>query len=316
MAYRKKKTINWFKLIRTNQILDSLVFYSTRKKWVLETIRFKYYLLKKKKQHISKITPLIIGGCPRSGTTLLRSLLGMHPFIQSPQQEYNILIFNDDKEFIQDVFDFTDNDLSLFSSISDHIRFSEKIIEQYREKSKATYIAVKHPHHIAIIDDIFHYFPQAKFLHIIRDGRDVSCSLRTHPKRIMKDGKIIPVNTRNPFRWCVHRWISSINQGKQWRDSSNYIEVTYEDLVFHPLQTMETIFDFIGIEPIAEKQLLNFYKHERDDEHVQNIEVGTKLYRKSIGRWKHDMSLKEQQLFKKMAGSYLIELGYEDDLYW
>jgi len=302
--------------MKTNQLLDSLIFYSSHKKWVLETIRFKYFLWKKKTKHQSNKPVVILGGCPRSGTTLLRSLLGTHPGIASPTQEYNLLTFNDNSDLLKNIFQFTEKNIDDLLKIHDHILYSEKIIDLYQQITKSTLVAFKHPYHIAIIDDLFRFFPKTYFIHIIRDGRDVSCSLRTHPKRIIENGRIIPLNTQNPFNWCVHRWISSINQGKKWRHSSHYLEIQYEDLVFHTMETMQKIFDFLHIEMIEKKKLLEFYKYEQSTAHLQNVEVGTQLYQKSIGRWKKDMNIKEKKQFKTLAGKLLIALGYEKNSEW
>ena len=150
----------------------------------------------------------------------------------------------------------------------------------------------------------------------MRDGRDAVCSLRTHPKRKIVDGKVISLDTRNPIAWCVRRWVSSINQGKKWRNLSNYIEVKYEDLVYNTVSSMDAVFDFLNLDAIDEEKILSFYKYEHDLKHPQNIEVGKSLYAKSIGRWKKDLSKKEIRIFKKMAGDLLIQLGYEKNNDW
>lgn len=312
----KEKHYTLFKRMKTNQLLDSIIFYGSQKKWVLETLRFKYFLWKKKTKKQSNKPVVLLGGCPRSGTTLLRSLLGTHPSIASPTQEYNLLAFNDTNDLIKKSFQFSEKEIDKLLEINDHILYSEKIIDLYQQKTNSDLVACKHPYHIAIIDEIFRFFPHASFIHIIRDGRDVSCSLRTHPKRMIQNGEIIPLNTQNPFKWCVHRWISSINQGKKWRHSSHYLEIHYEDLVYHPMETMQKIFNFLQLNMIEKKKLLEFYKYEQSTAHLQNIEVGTALYQKSIGRWKKDMTKKEKKQFKKLAGSLLIELGYEKDTDW
>jgi len=155
-----------------------------------------------------------------------------------------------------------------------------------------------------------------KFIHIIRDGRDVACSLRSHPKWKYVNGKNVPTNKINPFDWCIRRWVTCINLGKKWRQSDNYIEVKYENLVNYPVETMQEIFQFINVQNIPKNDLLSFYKYEKDEDHYQNIEVGREIYQKSIGRWKRDMSKDEIELFKRMAGEQLIEINYADDMNW
>jgi hypothetical protein len=298
-------------------ILDNLIFRLSNETAIFESLFFKMWLVKQKKNYVSNLNPIVIGGCPRSGTTLARALIGMHPKIASPKKEYNILMWTKQKNMLQNVFNFTDLEVNeLFNEHNDHILFSEKVLSLFMKKYGKSYIALKHPFQILIIDELFKYFPKMKFVHVIRDGRDASCSLRTHPRRKIVDGKIVPNFVKNPFNWCIRRWIASINKGKKWRNSDNYIEIKYEDLVNDTLTTMNEVFSFIGLDMVPEEKLLNFYKTEKTEKHLQNIEVGMPIYKKTIGRWHNDMSSNEKDLFKKKAGKLLIELGYEKNNNW
>ena len=283
-----------------------------------DTLRFKSWLLTKKSKNISDLNLIVIGGCPRSGTTLARALISMHPEIASPKKEYNVLMIIKKEDFLKDVFDFSTEEIkTLKTKYKDNVLLAENILKLYMKKEGKQLIAVKHPYHILIIDELFHYFPNMRFIHIVRDGRDTSCSIRTHPKREIINGEVVPLNTNNPFSWCIRRWTSCISQGWKWRKSNKYIEVKYEDLVNDPVNSIGKVFKFLGLELISKDKLLNFYKYENQDEkHLQNIEVGQPLYKKTIGRWKKDMTAKEKEMFKKMAGEMLLELGYEDNLNW
>ena len=302
---------------KKHAILDKLIFKLSKETAIFEYVVFKMWLLKQKKRYVSNLNPIIIGGCPRSGTTLARALIGIHPEIASPQNEYNIIMWINQKNVLKNVFHFTEEEIrELLNSYTDHIKFSEKILKVFMKKEQKQQVALKHPFHILIIDDIFKWYPGAKFIHVLRDGRDTACSLRTHPKRKVIDGRIVPNTVKNPFDWCVRRWVTCINIGKKWRNSDNYIEIKYEDLINKTLSTMKRVFSFIGLEMVSEEKLLNFYKFEKDERHLQNIEVGMPIYNKTIDRWRNDMSLKEKDLFKRKAGELLIELGYEKDLDW
>ena len=79
---------------------------------------------------------------------------------------------------------------------------------------------------------------------------------------------------------------------------------------------MKTIFTFLELHMIDSQKLLDFYKHEKDEKHLQNIEVAKPIYQKTIGRWQKDMTQKEQHIFKKMAGDLLINLEYVKDNLW
>ena len=108
----------------------------------------------------------------------------------------------------------------------------------------------------------------------------------------------------------------AINLGKKWRESDKYIKVKYENLVNSPVETMQDLFQFLNVDMIHKDDLLSFYKYEKDEDHYTNIEVGRAIFKKSIGRWKKDMSEDEKEMFKHMAGKLLIELKYEEDMNW
>ena len=65
-------------------------------------------------------------------------------------------------------------------------------------------------------------FPQARFVHLLRDGRDVVASL---------------VERGFSLQWATHRWMTSIEECRalaQHLDKSRFLEITYEDLVSEP----------------------------------------------------------------------------------
>jgi hypothetical protein len=283
---------------------------------ITESVLFKTWLFFKKKRHISNISLVIIGGCPRSGTTLVRALLSTHPNIKSPNQELNILMWINKKNILRNKLGLTDEEIKSLTQYKDHILFAENVIKIYQKKNKNKLIVLKHPYHILIIDELFKFFPKIKFLHIIRDGRDTSCSLRTHPKRKIIKDKIVKIDTKNPFSWCIRRWITCINIGKKCKFSKNYLEIQYEDIVLNTVKTINKITNFLKIEKISEDHINGFYKNQEYKKHIQNIEVSKPLYNKKIGRWKADISKKEKKKFKKMAGDLLIELGYAKDKKW
>ena len=301
------------KKIKRNRVIDAIIFFFSCKKSIYEKLQFKFWLFTKKTDYKSSFDPIVIGGCPRSGTTLLRAFIGMHPDIAAPKQEYNLIIGKKNDEILKNVLGFSSSEISkLKKPWKNIIYFSERILKYYTNKEGKKKIVLKQPFHILYIDELFHFFPNMKFIHLIRDGRDVASSYRTHPKWKIVDGKILLSNNKNPLKWCIRRWIVCINCGIYWRKSKNYIEIKYEDLVNSTEETMNKIFDFLELKMISKEKLLNFYKFEKNEDHLQNIEVGKALYRKSIGRHKKDMSKLEKQMFNRMSGDLLIELGYKD----
>ena len=318
MSYKPRKLDQiLYYLLSKNKSIDNLIYTLSGKKAISDTIRFKLRVYTRKLRSISDFNPIIIGGCPRSGTTLARALIGMHPKIRSPQRECNILLSFDFIEKLAENLELTKEEINNIKKRSkERIQYIEQVIKLYLKKGEKQIIALKHPYHIIMIDKLFYHFPNMKFIHLIRDGRDVACSLRNFPKRKIVKGKIVPNDVINPIDMGIRKWVSCINRGGKWQTSKNYIEIKYEDLINDSVNTMKKIFDFLSLEMIDEGKLLNFYKYEQDHKHIQNIEVGMPIYKRAIGRWKTDMNKSEIKTFKKMANDKLIEYGYEKDFDW
>jgi protein-tyrosine sulfotransferase len=302
---------------KRHPFLDAGIYHLSHKHATYDALRFSLWLSLHHPTHISQFAPILIGGCPRSGTTLARALIGCHPDIASPSEEYNIVMYITNDQHVQKTLGLIENELqTLRARKLDLISRAETILYMYLKQQQKPQVALKHPLHVIILKQLFHHFPHMKFIHVIRDGRDTVCSLRTHPKRRIKQGKIVPNPVRNPYKWCVRQWVSCVLQGSAWQLNPNYLEIRYEDLVNNTIPTMDVVFKFLELSMIEKQQLLGFYQQEQAEKHLQNIEVGQPIYQKTIGRWQRDMTKKEQQIFKRMAGDLLIQLGYVTDNSW
>ena len=241
----------------------------------------------------------------------------MHPDIAAPKREYNLLTGKNNDDILKDILGFSNEEINkLKNPWKNTIFYSEKVLNHYIKKTNKKKICLKLPYYIIYLDNIYCFFPNLKFINIIRDGRDVACSLRTHPKWKIVDGKVLPTEHKNSFKWCVRRWVSCINNGFKWKNSKNFYNLKYENLINDTKKEMDKLFEFLNLDAISEKNLLSFYKYEKNEDHFQNIEVGKSIYKKSIGRWKKDLNKNEIEIFKKMAGNLLIKLDYEKSNNW
>jgi hypothetical protein len=160
--------------------------------------------------------------------------------------------------------------------------------------------------------------PEARIVHVIRDGRDVACSLRHlwfSPGTTMEDQAAF-------WRDCV----SAARQAGA--ASGRYLEVRYEDLVRDAADVLGAICRFIEL-PLSERML--DYHHgarERLAEHGDRVRTdGTLLVSHTdrvgqqaltalppqasrVGAWEQAMSAEEQARFVAVAGGLLAELGY------
>ena len=267
----------------------------------------------------AETSPIIIGGSARSGTTLMRVMIDSHFRICcGPESRLFVSPQIDPKKLAAD-FDFDQEQVeAIWSQSKSRAEFIEHFFEQYTTRVGKERWAEKTPANILHLDYIFSAFPKTRFIHMVRDGRDVACSLRTFPRHKVVDGKLIPLNTWKPLDEPIEHWLSAVRHGRKRGRDGRYIEVKYEDLVLDTRSVMRTVLDFVS-EPWDETILSyhTFDTSSRDfTKFPQNPEATEPIYKDAIGRWERDFSPEDKALFKKEAGDLLVELGYERSNNW
>ena len=89
-------------------------------------------------------------------------------------------------------------------------------------------------------------FPEARFIHVVRDGRDVVCSMRQHPDRRWVDGAWVKVHRPLSLEQYAERWVADTEAGVAHRGDPRYLEVRYEDLVQDPLAVLRGLLMDLG----------------------------------------------------------------------
>jgi hypothetical protein len=247
--------------------------------------------------------PIFIGGEPRSGTTLMRVLLDSHPAIAcGPESQF----FADPKfwEYREHVTSKWARRAEGFgygaSDLDDLFRdFVRGWFETYMKRQGKRRWADKTPQTLWVLPQVWSLFPKARFVHMIRDGRDVACSVIEQSWG--------PDNVKD----AAERWVRSIECGLRWRGDPRYMEVRYEDLVADTEGQVRRVLDFVG-EPFT-PEVLEYYrkKHDWAAMNQKGAEQAAKpVYSDSIGRWRREMTEKQQKQFHKVAGPTLRMLGY------
>jgi len=138
--------------------------------------------------YVSREPPIVVGGCARSGTTLMRVMLDTHPNIYcGPESSLFTPIRIKTRRRIRELswkFDVSARDIERLLGASRCLsEFIEKFFNHLTSVHGKSRWGEKTPTNVLHLDYIFRHFPRAKFIHMIRDGRDVACSLRHFPKR-------------------------------------------------------------------------------------------------------------------------------------
>ena len=271
--------------------------------------------------YVSKETPIIIGGCGRSGTTLMRVILDSHSQIACGP-ESNVFPSpnrlnpgSPGAEKLAKKFDLSSSEMRrLLESSATRAEFAERFFAAYRDQAGKPLWADKTPRNVQVMPYILEHFPEARFVHVIRDGRDVVCSLRTHPRHRVIDGQIVKLDTWNPIEDCVARWVKDVGDGLAYRGDPRYYELKYEDLVTDTEGTLRGLFEFLQLD--WEPAVMSFHEVQsssRDPvKFAQNPEATKPLQSSSIGRWKKDLTGDDLDYVLREAGLLLRTLGYLD----
>ncbi len=161
----------------------------------------------------------------------------------------------------------------------------------------------KTPRNVIYMNDLYRLFPDAQFVHIIRDGRDVAISCLENdfwPIGEIPDAGVSfreqPRTIENAARYWATLMQTARDQIAKIPDEA-YLELRFEDLVDDPEGKLRQLCDFLGV--TFEPQLL-----------------GTPLKRDRTRRWLSIFTEEDKASFKAHAGQALIDYGYEKDIAW
>ena len=147
----------------------------------------------------------------------------------------------------------------------------------------------KTPININYWRELYDVFPGMRFIHCVRDGRDVLCSSirRWGSRRMTK---------------FTDRWVDAIHHGQAFaaKHQDQYLEIKYENLLENPQQELDRIFSWLGEEPCAEHALKKY------------SDSGFRINPSRVGNWKKELSQEKLDEFERVAGKLLDQLRYRD----
>ncbi len=256
---------------------------------------------------------IVMGGAPRSGTTLLRKLFDQHPEICAGAETKLFVPAAFNLQWLAESYGLPLSELeAMRAGASSQGAFIDAFAGRVRADSDKARWAEKTPQNIRNLDWILARFPQASVVHIIRDGRDVVCSMRQHPDWRWADGQWQKVLVPRSVERYAQRWLADTAMGMAWRDDPRYVEVRYEDLVADPAGLLRAICDGIGA-PVDSAWLARVSQREQslDVAHTKRPDYEGAVSGASVGRWREDLSAAEQRKVERLCGPRLRQLGYE-----
>jgi LPS sulfotransferase NodH len=272
-------------------------------------------------------TFVFILGAPRSGTTWLQAMLGAHPQVGTTVEltlysRYTARWIESWTMEAQNIRDgrwyqglpFLWGEEEFYGFLREFVeRVYQRVLDNHPQ---ATHVVDKHPGYSMYVEDILRIVPEARFIHVIRDGRDVAVSMVAARKR-----SGFGAGTIQDAAEVWKRHVLAARSASQYRE--RYMEVRYEDMLADGIGTLEAVFDFCGL-PADEDDvaaIVNEHQFERMKAKRQVADERAKAsvghYRKGeAGGWRDELNPVQRSIFQRVAGDLLREIGYAEENWW
>ena len=274
----------------------------------------------------SQVFPIFVGS-GRSGTTVFRNIFDGHPdlamtheahFIAPMAQRRKVYESGgfDRDHFVADLYTNSNfvrqgldrNTVAARLEAGNVRTFADAVravFALYAAERGKTLYGDKTPGYVNHLELLGAVFPEAKFVHIIRDGRDVALGYLDRdewgPSTIGE---------------AAMYWRSRVARGREAGralGSDRYVEVRYEDLVDDPDKTIRLVCDFLGLE--FHDEMLRFHERGQEFISVSNTPDAfgglAKPITKGMRNWRTQMAPGDVELFEAIAGDLLDALGYD-----
>lgn len=284
-------------------------------------------------------SPIFIVSSGRSGTTLLRGILNASAEIYIPLESDFIargypfysdknIRSEEDYKCIVKLFQLASQANGWGMDEAYLLRqLQQSQPESFAEVNRAIYDAymkseglahmpwgIKHPVLIASIDKILNVFPNARIIHIVRDGRDVCLSYQSvHKNAPQKFGPNSPLT-------AALYWIDGLRRVQESKAQKNrgaqLYEFRYEDMLNSPERILKSLFEFLELD--FTDNLCQTYQYARSTKNLLlsqekatiHSKVSSGIDAKNQNKFLTHMSLRQRFVFELIASPYLKKYDY------
>ncbi len=254
--------------------------------------------------------PIVVFGAPRSGTTYLNGIINKHP---------EVFVSHESRLFVwaHRALKMVDDDQVVLSHRADIRAYLEAqlpgLIRGFyrRQRPRIEHWGDKNPHYASPVDQgclatTAALFPGAKFIHTIRDGRDVVASL---------------IRKRNDagdpwtsFESAHQVWNSHVANGRAFADevpADRFLEVRYEELIADDVGIARRVFEFLEIE--IDDAVVEFCEEQQRERTPLSGPTRDLSKGPQSSDWDSVFSLDERRQSLELLGSNLVRFGYESE---
>jgi len=280
---------------------------------------------------------IFIVGCPRSGTTWLQKLLAYHPKVFTGQESdlFDMFIGSQLRSWKKFQYgEYTQRPTGLKSYMTE-----EQFISTLKEYLNALlkimigdlkndeFFIEKTPSHALFISEINELLPKSKFIHVLRDVRDVVVSTLAASKSW---GKTWAPNDASSAAQMWQNHVKAIQKSKRHLSENQFFEVRYEDLSNNTEKVLKNVYNFLELE-WEESNILKaiidntfevtkisggtpiLIRGEYASKFGKEIKEPDGFFRKGkVGQWMNDLSQQELSAISQISQATMEELGYMD----
>ncbi|HYH59427.1 MAG TPA: sulfotransferase [Thermoleophilaceae bacterium] len=236
-------------------------------------------------------------GARRSGTYWLQRITCAHPAVAEVPSETYVFshgiaplmerFHHGERDFVDVGLIYADRE-KLIAAIRN---LCDTVFGEFATEGQ-THAAERTPWHVSHLPLIAEVYPEARFVHIIRDGRDVARSIVAQPWG--------PTTVEG----AAEEWRSSVVAGREAAGllGDRLIEVRYEEVLAEPRPAIERIYAHHGLDGGIEEALAAAGR---------KANIGKQDKRVGTGKWQEDWKRRDIRDFDRAAGDLLRELGYD-----
>ncbi len=282
---------------------------------------------------------VFIVGCPRSGTTLLKRMVDAHPQLAIPPETHWI------PRFYAKRVGLTEEDFvtaKLVDKLVNYHRFAElkvdreeletllapgkrisyadfvsAIFDRYGRREGKRFVGDKTPTYVRRIPVLHALWPKARFVHLIRDGRDVCLSMLAWNRVGWASGRLGTFG-EDPITTSALYWEWLVRLGLESRARLTpdlYYEIRYEELVRDPEGECKRLCTFLGL--AYDAAMLRYHAGRQRRAEVakkKKKEISAKKAwlppTPGLRDWTSQMNAEDLERFEAASGELLSELGY------
>jgi hypothetical protein len=276
---------------------------------------------------------VFIVGCPRSGTTLLRRIVNAHSRLAiTPETQWLPRYFTRRTGLTVD----GQATPALIPRLLEHPRFADlgigrealegllatrepvsyarfvsRVFDLYGRAEGKALVGDKTPGYVRQIRTLHALWPRARFVHLIRDGRDVCLSALGWRRKADRLAKLYPTWSREPVVTAALWWQEHVRRGRRHARElapCQYYELRYEALVARPAEECARVCAFLGLP--YEEAMLRFHEGRTIADPGLSPKDAWLAITPGLRDWRAQMPAADAEHFEAAAGPLLDELGY------